>query len=117
MWGSDKTSGSLFSYMDVEARIPRRHPLRTIQQIVNEVLMSLGRECCSAGLSGSAWTMLSGTTRRFSKNRGRLLEADVAAKFLEAVLRHPQVKRFLSDDHFSVDGTLSRMPCASGGLP
>ena len=42
----------------------------------------------------------------FSKNRDRLLEADVAAKFLEAVLRHPQVKRFLSDEHFSVDGTL-----------
>jgi hypothetical protein len=42
----------------------------------------------------------------FSKNRDRLLYADVAAKFLEAVLRHPKVKRFLSDDHFSVDGTL-----------
>lgn len=36
----------------------------------------------------------------------RLLDADVAAKFLEAVLRHSKVKRFLSDDHFSVDGTL-----------
>jgi hypothetical protein len=42
----------------------------------------------------------------FSKNRDRLLDADVAAKFLEAVLRHPKVKRFLSDNHFSVDGTL-----------
>ncbi len=42
----------------------------------------------------------------FSKNRDRLLDADVAAKFLEAVLRHGKVKRFLSDDHFSVDGTL-----------
>lgn len=42
----------------------------------------------------------------FSKNRDRLLDADVAAKFLEAVLRHAKVKRFLSDDHFSVDGTL-----------
>ena len=42
----------------------------------------------------------------FSKNRDRLLDADVAAKFLEAVLRHRKVKRFLSDDHFSVDGTL-----------
>ena len=30
----------------------------------------------------------------FSKNRDRLLDADVAAKFLEAVLRHPKVKRF-----------------------
>lgn len=41
-----------------------------------------------------------------SKNRDRLLDADVAAKFLEAVLSHRQVKRFLSDGHFSVDGTL-----------
>src|SRR4030067_3746492 len=42
----------------------------------------------------------------FSKNRDRLLDADVAAKFLEAVLRHAKVERFLSDEHFSVDGTL-----------
>src|SRR6266550_4601562 len=42
----------------------------------------------------------------FSKNRDRLLDADVAAKFLAAVLRHPQVRGFLSDEHFSVDGTL-----------
>ena len=42
----------------------------------------------------------------FSKNRDRLLDANVAAKFLAAVLRHPKVERFLSDEHFSVDGTL-----------
>jgi hypothetical protein len=42
----------------------------------------------------------------FSKNRDRLLDADVAGKFLEAVLRHPKVKRFLSEEHFTVDGTL-----------
>src|SRR4029079_82251 len=42
----------------------------------------------------------------FSKNRDRLLDADVAAKFLEAVLRHPKVKRFLSADHCAVDATL-----------
>lgn len=40
------------------------------------------------------------------KNRDRLLDADVAAKLLEAVLRHAKVKRFLSDDHFSGDDTL-----------
>ena len=42
----------------------------------------------------------------FSKNRDRLLDAEVAWKFLEAVLRHLKVKRFLSDEHFTVDGTL-----------
>ncbi len=42
----------------------------------------------------------------FSKNRDRLLAGDIAAKFLAAVLAHPRVKRLLSSDHFSVDGTL-----------
>ncbi|HEX3423714.1 MAG TPA: IS5 family transposase, partial [Sphingomicrobium sp.] len=42
----------------------------------------------------------------FSKNRDRLLEGDVAAKLLSAVLAQPRVKRLLSTDHFSVDGTL-----------
>jgi transposase len=42
----------------------------------------------------------------FSKNRDRLLEGDIAAKFLSAVLAQPQVKKLLSTDHFSVDGTL-----------
>ena len=42
----------------------------------------------------------------FSKNRDRLLEGDVAAKLLCAVLTQPRVKRLLSTEHFSVDGTL-----------
>jgi transposase len=42
----------------------------------------------------------------FTKNRERLLDGDVAAKFMAAVLSQPRVKSLLSDDHFSVDGTL-----------
>src|SRR6202451_2991082 len=42
----------------------------------------------------------------FSKNRDRLLEGAVAVKLLSAVLTQPRVKRLLSTDHFSVDGTL-----------
>jgi len=42
----------------------------------------------------------------FSKNRDRLLEGEIAAKFLAAVLAQPKVKRLLSSDHFSVDGSL-----------
>jgi transposase len=149
MRGSDSTSGSLFSYVDIEQRIPARHPLRTIREIVNEVLASLdaefaklyettGRESVAPerllrasllqafysvrserqlmeqldynllfrwfvglGVDDAVWDHST-----FSKNRDRLLDADVAGKFLEAVLRHPKVKRFLSDEHFSVDGTL-----------
>jgi len=42
----------------------------------------------------------------FSKNRDRLLEGDIAAKFLSAILAQSKVKALLSTDHFSVDGTL-----------
>ena len=42
----------------------------------------------------------------FSTNRDRLLEGDIAAKLLVTILAQPKVKRLLSSDHFSVDGTL-----------
>lgn len=40
-----------------------------------------------------------------TKNRDRLLEADVARKFLAELLNHERVCTLLSDEHFSVDGT------------
>lgn len=43
---------------------------------------------------------------RSSRRSDRLLEGDIAAKFLNAVLAQPKVKKLLSTDHFSVDGTL-----------
>ena len=48
----------------------------------------------------------------FSKNRDRLLDGDIAAQFLAAILARPQVKRLLSNDHFSVDGTLIEAWCS-----
>lgn len=42
----------------------------------------------------------------FTKNRDRLLEGDIARAFLGAILSIPRVKRLLSSEHFSVDGTL-----------
>jgi transposase len=42
----------------------------------------------------------------FTKNRDRLLEAEVAQEFLSALLSLPKVKHLLSSDHFSLDGTL-----------
>ena len=42
----------------------------------------------------------------FTKNRERLQRGDVFPKFMTKLLNHPQVKPLLSDDHFSVDGTL-----------
>lgn len=42
----------------------------------------------------------------FSKNRDRLLEHDVATKFFDAVVRMARQRHLLSDEHFTVDGTL-----------
>ena len=42
----------------------------------------------------------------FCKNRERQLAGEVAARFLAVLLALPKVKRLLSDEHFSVDGTL-----------
>lgn len=42
----------------------------------------------------------------FTKNRERLQEGEVFGKFMAVLLNHPQVKPLLSDQHFSVDGTL-----------
>jgi transposase len=41
----------------------------------------------------------------FTKNRDRLLEADVARKFLAELMEHKELRKLLSDEHFSVDGT------------
>ena len=42
----------------------------------------------------------------FTKNRDRLLTTDMSRKFLAAILAHREVEPLLSDEHFSVDGTL-----------
>jgi transposase len=42
----------------------------------------------------------------FTKNRARLEKGEVFAKFMAKLLNHPEVKPLLSDEHFSVDGTL-----------
>lgn len=56
---------------------------------------------CSAG----SWASASTIWPAFGV-RDRLLEGDIVAKFLAAVLAQPKVKKLLSTDHFSVDGTL-----------
>jgi transposase len=42
----------------------------------------------------------------FTKNRERLVEGEIASKFMAAVLSQPRVRELLSSEHFSVDGTL-----------
>jgi hypothetical protein len=54
---------------------------------------------CSPSLS-------SGRPCRTRGNRDRFLAGEVAAQFFQAVLAQPEVGALLSDEHFSVDGTL-----------
>jgi transposase len=42
----------------------------------------------------------------FSRNRERLLEHEIADRFFAAVVRQAHLRRYLSGEHFSVDGTL-----------
>lgn len=149
MHGSDEKTGGLFSYVDLEERIPTKHPMRLIRRIVNDAL---------AGLDGDFATLYSAEGRPsiaperlirasllqilfsirserqlmeqmdynlmfrwfvglgiddpvwvatvFSKNRDRLLTTEMSGKVMAALLAHPEVKPLLSDEHFSVDGTL-----------
>ena len=44
MRGGDDRTGALFSYVDLEARVRRNHPLRAIRAVVNEALSALERD-------------------------------------------------------------------------
>ena len=44
MRGSDELTGSLFSYVDLEARVRRDHPLRPIREIANAALADLSED-------------------------------------------------------------------------
>jgi transposase len=150
MRGSDEQTRSLFSYVDLEARVRGDHPLRPIREIANAALADLSEDFAALyppklgrpsvpperllramllqafygirserqlmermefdllfrwfvglGVDDPAWDHSS-----FSKNRDRLLDGEIAGKFLRAVLAQPRVRRLMSSDHFSVDGTL-----------
>src|SRR5471030_136822 len=78
------------------------YSLRSERQLMERLEFDLlFRWFVGIGVDDAAWDHST-----FSKNRERLLEGDIAAKLLSAVLAQPRVKRLLSTDHFSVDGTL-----------
>ncbi len=53
MRGGDVRTGELFSYVDLEDRVRKDHPLRAIRQIVNEALVSLERDLAALLSLGS----------------------------------------------------------------
>jgi hypothetical protein len=44
MRGTDETTGALFSDVDLDERVPARHPLREVREIVNDALVSMDAE-------------------------------------------------------------------------
>ena len=149
MRGSDLRTGELFSYVDLEERVPAKHPLRVILRIVNEVLAALDAEFArlyaATGRPSIAperllralllqafygvrserqlmeqvsynmlfrWFLDMEMTDApfdptvFSHNRKRLLERDVAGRFLATVVEGARKRGLMSSEHFAVDGTL-----------
>jgi transposase len=149
MRGRETISTSLFSYVSLEDRIPKDHPLRDHRRFLDGILRDLSpcfEEMYSAkgrpsippeqllralviqllysirserqlmeqldynllfrwfvglGIDDPVWVP---TT--FSKNRDRLLEGDIARGFLAMVVDEADRRDLVSDDHFTVDGTL-----------
>ena len=149
MRGQDGQTSSMFSYVDMEDRVPAHHPLRKICEFVNAALAALDAEFAKLysadgrpsiaperllraaliqilfsirserqlmeqmqynllfrwfvglGIDDPVWV-----PTVFTKNRDRLLNTDIARKVLAAILAHRDVAPLLSDEHFSVDGTL-----------
>jgi len=149
MRGRDERTGALFSYVSLEDRVPRDHPLRDHRRFLDGILGELSpvfeglysevgrpsippekllralviqllysirserqlmeqldynllfRWFVGLGIDDPVWV-----PTVFSKNRDRLLEGDVAKAFLAAVVEEARRRDLVSDDHFSVDGTL-----------
>jgi len=149
MRGDDLQQQAMFSYISPEARVPKDHPLRPIQIMVDNALLDLAplfKEMYSytgrpsippeqilralllqifysirsermlveqleynllfrwfVGLSmdDEVWNH-----SVFSKNRDRLIRYNVATQFFDTIRRQAERADLLSNDHFTVDGTL-----------
>ena len=80
MRGTDEASGSLFSYVDLEARIPAGHPLRKIRRVVNEALASLDAAGFVTDLRAACVTPHVAQRSRHSAIDGRTTRHDGYAK-------------------------------------
>ena len=78
------------------------YTIRSERQLMEQIDFNLlFRWFVGLGIDDPVWAP---TT--FTKNRDRLLDGDVAAAFFDAILVHADRDQLLSDDHFTVDGTL-----------
>src|SRR5882762_4049201 len=149
MRGPDEKQGEVFSYVPLENRIPRDHPLRRIRPMVDRGLQEMwshfealyarrGRPSIAperllrALLLQALYSIRSetqlmeqldynllyrwfvglnpddpvGDVTVFTKNRERLMRGEVSERLLESVVEQARGGGLLSEEHFTVDGTL-----------
>src|SRR5450759_855507 len=123
MRGNDQQQGHVFSYISPEQRVRKDHPLRPVRAMVEllralllQMLYSVRSErllieemdynilfrwFVGLNLDDEVWD-----ATVFTKNRDRLLEAEVAKDFLRLVVEQARGQGWASDEHFTVDGSL-----------
>lgn len=149
MRGDDSQQTTMYSYMSVEDRIPKDHPLRRIRRMMDEALDGLwahfealyssrGRpsippERLLRALMLQALYAIRSELQLmeqlnynllfrwfvglnpddkvwdasvFTKNRERMMDGEVSQKLLTEVLKQAAAHQLLSEEHFTVDGTL-----------
>lgn len=149
MRGDDFIQGAMFSYVDIEERIPAKHPLRKVKIVVDGILRSMSDEfdrryswtgrpsipperLLRALLLQVLYTIRSERQLMeqldynllfrwfvglgvddvvwersvFCANRDRLLDESLLRQFFDCVLGVADWAGLVSDEHFSVDGTM-----------
>lgn len=149
MRGDDELQGAVFSYIGLEQRVPKDHPLRSIRRMADEALRELdaqlealyarrGRPSIApeklirAQLLQVLYSVKSERQLMeqidynllfrwfvglniddpvwdatvFTKNRDRLIEGEISERLLLAVVEQARAAQLLSEEHFTVDGTL-----------
>jgi len=149
MRGDEQQQAAMFSYINLEQRVPAEHPLRAIRQMVDQALHDLSahfdtlyarggrpsippeqllralllqvlyglrserqlmeqvdfnllyRWFVGLAMDEAAWD-----ATVYSKNRDRLLQGEVSQRLLVAVVEQARAQSLLSEEHFTVDGTL-----------
>ena len=128
MRGRRDPHATMLAFVDLEERVPKDHPLRTIKAVADEALERLLKASLLISLYSVRserafceeleynllfrWFLDMNLMERsfdptvFTKNRRRLLEHRIGQALFDEVVWQADHKGLLSDEHFSVDGTL-----------
>jgi transposase len=149
MRGNDNQQEEMFSYVSMEKRVPKDHPLRRVRGMTDRALRGMTAEfdALYAGMGRPSiaperllralllqmlytvrserqlmerleydllfrWFVGLSMDEKvwdatvYTKNRERLLEGEIAELFFEQVVGQAQEQGLLSDEHFTVDGTM-----------